>query len=266
MLCRRWPEFERRISDLQGGYDDSATYRQLADWLQHTTQPGARTLYYSAIPPLLYPAVVEQLQNAGLNRADPPDRWTRVVIEKPFGHDLASARQLNAQVHAAFDEAQVYRIKHYLAKETVKNLLVFRFAYALFESLSRQHYVNHARRAMAESVGVGHRAGYYGGVPFYERSGKALAAKTTEITLVFRQAPHLLFGFDSPPCDPLSLYIRPNEGVHLRFHTKVPGVGLRTQPVDMAFRYGQLLGARQLRCLRTLAVGCHAGRCLAVRP
>jgi glucose-6-phosphate 1-dehydrogenase len=134
-LCARWPQFAKRISYLQGEYHHPDTYRQLA---QHLNRLDARAgtsgnrLYYLALPPDLCPVAVERLGQAGLHKSS---GWTRIIIEKPFGHDLQSARQLNDQVHAVFDESQVYRIDHYLGKETVQNLLVFRFANSIFEPL-----------------------------------------------------------------------------------------------------------------------------------
>jgi glucose-6-phosphate 1-dehydrogenase len=119
--------------------------------------PGNRA-FYLAIPPRGFPTVIEGLCEAGLNRSA---GFTRLVVEKPFGKDLASARQLNAAVHAGFDESQVYRIDHYLGKETVQNLLVFRFANALFESSWNRSLVRNVEITVGEHLGLGSRAGYY---------------------------------------------------------------------------------------------------------
>jgi len=169
-ICELWPHFEGQVSYLAGSYDDPETYRRLAERL---AQLDARTeqsrsaetgsqgnrLFYLATPPVLYPLIVEQLGQAGLNRNE--WGWTRIIIEKPFGHDLQSARRLNEQVHAVFDEGQVYRIDHYLGKETVQNILTLRFANAIFEPIWNRNYVDHVQITVAESVGVEHRAGYY---------------------------------------------------------------------------------------------------------
>jgi glucose-6-phosphate 1-dehydrogenase len=155
-ICELWGNFEDRNSYMAGSYDDAETYRRLAD---HLAKRGGNILFYLATPPTLYPLIIEQLGHAGLNRHK--QGWTRIIIEKPFGHDLESAKWLNKQVHAVFDEAQVYRIDHYLGKETVQNLMTFRFANAIFDPLWNRNFIDHVQITMAESVGVGHRAGYY---------------------------------------------------------------------------------------------------------
>ncbi len=109
-------------------YDDPDTYRRLGERLARL---GGNRLFYLATPPTLYPVAIEALGRAGLNRGD--HRWTRIIVEKPFGRDFESAQRLNQQVHAVFDENQVYRIDHYLGKETVQNILTFRFANAIFD-------------------------------------------------------------------------------------------------------------------------------------
>jgi glucose-6-phosphate 1-dehydrogenase len=161
-VCELWSSFAGRHSYLAGSYDDPDTYRRLAERLaQLDAELGTQgnRLFYLATPPMLYPAIARHLGQAGLNHSDPG--WTRMIIEKPFGRDLKSAQQLNDQVHEAFGESQVYRIDHYLGKETVQNLMTFRFANAIFEPLWNRNYIESVQITMAESIGVGHRAGYY---------------------------------------------------------------------------------------------------------
>lgn len=119
--------------------------------------PGNRA-FYLAIPPQGFPSTIINLGKAGLNKSP---GWTRLVIEKPFGHDLESAKELNQTVHEHFSEEQIYRIDHYLGKETVQNLLVFRFANAIFESLWNRQHIDSVQITVSEELGVGHRAGYY---------------------------------------------------------------------------------------------------------
>jgi len=158
---------------VQGEFGDPDGYRRLGaalDDLDRTKCTGGNRIFYLATPPSLFPEIIERLGGAGLQhggQVGTPDEhgenrgWVRVVIEKPFGSDLESARALNTVVRGVFDESQVYRIDHYLAKETVQNLLVFRFANGIFEPVWNRRYVDHVQITAAETLGVEHRGAYY---------------------------------------------------------------------------------------------------------
>ena len=322
-----WGEFSPRVTYLSGGYDDPETYTRLKrrlEVLDKDQGTGCNRLFYLSTPPTLYSDIISQLGMSGLNTNE--TGWTRIIVEKPFGRDLQSSNKLDARIHEVFRERQVYRIDHYLGKETVQNLLTFRFANTIFELMWNRNYVDHVQISMTEEVQLEHRAGYYDtagavrdmfqnhmlqlltlvgmeppvafnskdlrdekvkvlqairppaiddcvwgqyigyrneadvrdqsttptflasklyidnwrwqGVPFYLRTGKALTRKTTEVTLQFKQVPHQLFQ-DSKNLTPnrLSIFIQPNEGMHLHLETKVPGAGMKTFPVNMEFDY-----------------------------
>ncbi len=146
-------------------FGDVKAYSQLTsmlDTFDRERGTGGNRLFYLATPPSFFPVIVQHLGASGLARPrDPAKNWTRIVIEKPFGRDLESARELNRQVTGVFDEEQVFRIDHYLGKETVQNLLVFRFANGIFEPIWNRRYIDHVQIAVAESLGVENRGSYY---------------------------------------------------------------------------------------------------------
>ena len=145
---------------LVGELDDAALYTQLAERIRQAGD-GIGVLFYLAIPPAVYPTVIKHLGAAGLTSEANPAAWRRIIVEKPFGHDLATARSLNRLLHEHFEEHQVFRIDHYLGKETVQNLLVFRFANGMFEPIWNRRYIDHVQITAAETVGVEQRAAYY---------------------------------------------------------------------------------------------------------
>jgi glucose-6-phosphate 1-dehydrogenase len=147
---------------VQGSFDDDCIYEELGRTLAEFDEQAGRTLnrvFYLSTAPEFFPLIAAKLGAAGLNTVE--GAQTRIVIEKPFGYDLASARLLNAQVLEVFEEPQVYRIDHYLGKETVQNLMALRFANALFEPVWNRNYIDHVQIVAAEDIGIGSRAGYY---------------------------------------------------------------------------------------------------------
>jgi glucose-6-phosphate 1-dehydrogenase len=162
---KAWDEFEVCLYYQPVSYDNPASYKvlssRLADLdLKHQT--GGNRVINLAIPPSLYATVARELGRVGLSAEDiEKGHWTRLVVEKPFGYDLRSARELNAAIHEGFREHQVFRIDHYMAKQTVQNILVFRFANAIFEPLWNRNYIDYVRINASESLGIENRAGYY---------------------------------------------------------------------------------------------------------
>jgi glucose-6-phosphate 1-dehydrogenase len=282
------------------------------------------------VAPKLYEPVVAALGEHGMAKEN--GGWRRVVVEKPFGRDLATAHSLNEALHAVFDESQIYRIDHYLGKETAQNVLFFRFGNTVFEPIWNRNYIDQVQITAAETVDVEHRAAFYDstgvvrdmfqnhllqllalvameppasfdadairnervkllsavrpikpsqvgdatvraqyrgyrdsdgvasesqtptfaalrfwidnwrwqGVPFYVRSGKALARKTSTISIQFRCPPHIMFPLPEGASirrNVLDMCIQPDEGVHLRFEAKVPGTVSEMRSVDMEFHY-----------------------------
>jgi glucose-6-phosphate 1-dehydrogenase len=153
-----WSSFARNLYCVTGDFADGELYPRIAQKLQELKQPNV--LFYLATQPSFYETVIAGLGAAKLAEEVEP-AWRRVVIEKPFGHDLKSARSLNEAIHRVFSEAQIYRIDHYLGKETVQNILAFRFANGIFEPVWNRRYVNHVQITAAETIGVEGRGGYY---------------------------------------------------------------------------------------------------------
>lgn len=335
-----WNQFAEGISYYAGDLAVPQDVAGLETILTELEGHGpANRVYYLSIAPRLYEQAIATLGEGGMFHED--RGWRRVVIEKPFGHNLESAQALNRFVHRYLDESQIYRIDHYLGKETVQNILVFRFANSLFEPVWNRNYIDHVQITAAETVDVGHRAGYYDGVgvvrdmvqnhmmqllslvaaeppasfhadaqrnekvkvlsavrpikpeevarhtvrgqyrsyrdaegisrssntatyaairfyvdnwrwqgvPFYLRSGKALAAKTTEISILFKRPPHIMFplppGMRIGP-NRLSICIQPHEAIHFSFQAKVPDTTADMRDVNMSFHYSEAFGPQSI--------------------
>jgi glucose-6-phosphate 1-dehydrogenase len=158
-----WEWFERRFYYLQGNFSDDALYPQLKDFLTKVDQDHSahgNFFYYLATAPSFFGPIVEKLAAAGLMEPS-NSHWRRVIIEKPFGHDLESAKALNQQLLKVAEETQIYRIDHYLGKETVQNILAFRFANGIFEPVWNRRYIDHVQISVAETVGVEGRGSYF---------------------------------------------------------------------------------------------------------
>jgi glucose-6-phosphate 1-dehydrogenase len=344
-----WRNLAEGFRFVSGTFDDPLAFDTLRETLQHLDEErgtAGNHAFYLSVPPASFRTVTRQLDRSGLSQAagsghDPDHAWRRVVIEKPFGHDLASARELNSIVCSVFPSGSIFRIDHYLGKETVQNLLALRFANQMFEPIWNANYVDHVQITMAEDIGIGGRAGYYdgigaardviqnhllqllaltameepvsfqahdlraekekvlsavrlpedlasstvrgqyaqgwqggeqvggyldekgidqtsttetyaaikvvidtrrwAGVPFYLRTGKRLGKRVTEIAVVFKRAPHLPFNQTATEelgQNAIVIRVQPDEGITMRFGSKVPGNAMEVRDVTMDFGYG----------------------------
>src|ERR1700722_13566664 len=157
-----WKWFIARFSYFPGDFKDDKLYPQLKDFLDKVDQDNGthqNFFYYLATAPSFFGPIVQKLSDAGLMQQE--NRWRRVVIEKPFGHDLESAKALNQQLLKVADEKQIYRIDHYLGKETVQNIMAFRFANGIFEPVWNRRYIDHVQISVSETVGVEGRGTYF---------------------------------------------------------------------------------------------------------
>jgi glucose-6-phosphate 1-dehydrogenase len=157
-----WNIFAPNLHYMSGKYKEAGDFTKLAEHLTKLEDGEANRLFYMALPPTLFPSIIDNLDASGQLAEN--GAWRRVVLEKPFGTDLASAVTLNKQVHKALHENQIYRIDHYLGKETVQNILFTRFANTIFEPIWNRTYIDHVQITVAEKVGLEHRAGFYDGV------------------------------------------------------------------------------------------------------
>jgi glucose-6-phosphate 1-dehydrogenase len=348
-----WEGFASGLFFCPGDFSQRLAYRSLQDLISVIDRERVRTgnrVFYLAVPPSTYAEVIDHLGETGLGSLEAMPGCARIVVEKPFGGDRAGARALNRLLWRWFREEQIYRIDHYLGKETVQNILVFRLANGIFEPVWNRDYVDHVQITVAEDLGVERRGRYYeeagalrdmiqnhvlqllalvameppaafepeavrdekakvlkavrrfsdasqvaedvaagryesgvvagrrvrgyrqeeyvaadsvtetfvalrlfvdnwrwAGVPFYLRTGKRLAKRVTEIAIEFRQPPLLVFGSEAASeseANVLAMRIQPDEGISLKFSSKVPGPSIHVHPVHMEFRYGSAFGGR----------------------
>ncbi|MEO8888363.1 MAG: glucose-6-phosphate dehydrogenase [Jatrophihabitantaceae bacterium] len=340
-----WARLSSNVMFVPGSFDDEAAFdtlsQSLAD-LCHSHGIKGNAAFYLSIPPALFPTVLEQMERTAMADNEKAGGWRRVVVEKPFGHDLASALALNKLVDDVFGPHDVFRIDHYLGKETVQNLMALRFANQLFEPVWNANFVDSVQITMAEDVGIAGRAAFYdatgaardvlqnhllqllaltameepveftaeaiqveklkvlraitlpadlgayavrgqydqgwqagervlsytgekdipsdsntesfaavqlgidtrrwAGVPFYLRTGKRLPRRVTEIAVLFKKAPHLPFSqtdTEELGHNQLVIRVQPDEGVTLKFGSKVPGSMMEVRDVSMDFLYGE---------------------------
>jgi glucose-6-phosphate 1-dehydrogenase len=344
-----WSQLADGFRFVPGDFADDNAFEQLCKTvseLDESRGTAGNRAFYLSIPPKFFPDVIRQLKKHGLADPGTPDAsgrvpWRRVVVEKPFGSDLTTARELNRVLEEVFPSESVFRIDHYLGKETVQNILAMRFANQFFEPIWNRAYVDHVQITMAEDIGIGSRAGYYdgigaardvlqnhllqllaliameepvsfqpddlraekekvlsairlpadlatatargryaagwqggekvvgyleeaaipadsrtetyaavkleldtrrwAGVPFYLRTGKRLGRRVTEVALVFSRVPHLPFeatAVEELGQNALVFRIQPDEGVTMRFGSKVPGTSREVRDVNMDFDYG----------------------------
>jgi glucose-6-phosphate 1-dehydrogenase len=156
--------FAQSFVYLAGDYDQQDAFEKLSHRLEELDRERhleGNRLYYLATPPAVYPKVIAQIHKANLAKPTNENSWVRIIVEKPFGHDLASAKKLNHTILEAFDETQVYRIDHFLGKDTVQNLLALRFGNGIFEPLWNRNYIDHVQITAAETLGVEQRASFY---------------------------------------------------------------------------------------------------------
>jgi len=327
--------FMAKLFYISGNFRDEQSYRLLSEKLAALEQGKANRLYYLATPPDFFIDIINNLGKA--NMINEANGWRRVVIEKPFGTDYLSSKKLNDEIHHVLREEQIYRIDHYLGKETVQNILIARFANTIFEPVWNRNYIDNVQITVAETVGVERRAKHYDtvgvlrdmfqnhllqllaliameppassqpndlrdekvkviksirritadkakdeavqgqyrgyaeeegvsagtrtptyaavrfyidnwrwqGVPFYLRSGKKMAEKVSSISIQFKRPPHLMFplpeGYEFTS-NRLSLCLQPDEGIHLKFETKVPDTIAETRSVDLQYHYRDVFG------------------------